>query len=569
MSDIVDEETASHYSEIDKTSPRGSNWSTWPEDLQSSSASQTYVNISNSASSSLIVPNLSVPAAPPPPPPLPPPPPSVGPNLDSSKPKSNCELAQSMNELSLNSKSANVTKKLDPTFLAELEKHLGEKEATKNTNASRKTQETTSSTNYLHYPSSDKLRQGSSTQITDDSVKSLSVIPVLKPPPLAKPKSPMTIVDHQASSPSMLPTKVQNSWQPKNTNIQRPPHQFDQNVIESVTDAIVGQIWQQTQTQHNIQSTDLTENCQISTPVAIQESVNLFQEATGDVSINDGQHGPSNITKATFIQTQAGSSINQNYPQNTANINSSGFSLLQDVASNIASSNTNETQRGPCNVTKAIFNQAQTSSSNSHNCLQNMSNVGQVTSNPLQIASSNVPINSMNELHYGSSNISKANFNQAQACSSTNQNYLHNTSNSFNLFQTIPNHMSGNTTVDFQYGLCNKGNSNQTQICPLTSQNYSQNTSGVNQRVSDLQQNYVQNMPTTSNVSNSHGISHIQNDLQQQHNKPITFLSDQVYAELKQTVHNFHNNIFMINALSIVLKTNVKAISQNYVSMCC
>ncbi|XP_060828965.1 receptor tyrosine-protein kinase erbB-3-like [Bombus pascuorum] len=98
-----------HYSEIDKPSPPMANWSNWPEDMQSEA--QTYVNVSSR--------NLQSSDTPPPPP--------VPPNESPPKPKSNHDLAQSLNELTIN--SCNVSpKKLDPTFLAELEKHLGEKE---------------------------------------------------------------------------------------------------------------------------------------------------------------------------------------------------------------------------------------------------------------------------------------------------------------------------------------------------------------------------------------------------------------------------------------------------------
>ncbi|XP_019887576.1 uncharacterized protein LOC105280462 isoform X3 [Ooceraea biroi] len=193
---------AGHYSEIDKVSPRGSSWSTWPEDLRNTSAAQTYVNIGGG-----FVPSFAAP--------IPPPPPTVGPNQASPpKPKSNCDLAQSMNELSLNSNSStSVAKKLDPSFLAELEKHLGEKEATKNTNAnSGETQETGATcANYLRYPSLDKRRNSTQQSLgTEDVARPSSVIPALKPPPQGKPKSPVTTMDHRAPSSSTLPNKVPN-----------------------------------------------------------------------------------------------------------------------------------------------------------------------------------------------------------------------------------------------------------------------------------------------------------------------------------------------------------------------
>lgn len=83
---VEDDIFLSHYSEIDKTSPRGSTWSTWPEDLCNTCTAQTYVNVSSREPTSFATP-------------IPPPSPSVGPNISPSKSKSNCELAQSMNEL--------------------------------------------------------------------------------------------------------------------------------------------------------------------------------------------------------------------------------------------------------------------------------------------------------------------------------------------------------------------------------------------------------------------------------------------------------------------------------------
>ncbi|XP_011339343.1 uncharacterized protein LOC105280462 isoform X2 [Ooceraea biroi] len=499
---------AGHYSEIDKVSPRGSSWSTWPEDLRNTSAAQTYVNIGGG-----FVPSFAAP--------IPPPPPTVGPNQASPpKPKSNCDLAQSMNELSLNSNSStSVAKKLDPSFLAELEKHLGEKEATKNTNAnSGETQETGATcANYLRYPSLDKRRNSTQQSLgTEDVARPSSVIPALKPPPQGKPKSPVTTMDHRAPSSSTLPNKVQNSWQPKSINVQRPRLQDEQRVSESPTDVIVNQIWQQTQTlsQQNVCSTDSIAGRQtlMLLPVA-QEGVNLLQETASHVAggtANDqDQHGPSNVAKtAALIQAQACSSSSQNYPQNITNVSQDDVNLLQETASSchIAGSSTSEPRHGPCNVAKAAFNQIQTTLSNSQSYLQNSLGVGQQsTFSSSQIVASNITFNGMNESQYGAANIFK-----------TNQNYLHNassTSVNFGLLQTTASYISGSLPLG---------------------QNYSQSP------ISVLNQTHLQNHPPmSSSMSNTHGITHIQNNLQQpQHMKPTTVLSEQVYAELKQTVPN-------------------------------
>ncbi|XP_070150291.1 activated Cdc42 kinase Ack [Polyergus mexicanus] len=530
---------ASHYSEIDKISPRGSNWSTWPEDLRNSSIAQTYANVSGgeSASSCAAVP-------------IPPPPPCIGPNTSPSKPKSNYELARNMNELSLNSNSsANVTKKLDPGFLAELEKHLGEKEATKNTNSANGGENQESgNANYLRCSSQDKLRQGSaSTQqhstTVEDAARSLSVIPVLKSPPHKKSKSPVMTTDRRASfssAPSI--SKVQNSWQLKSTNIQRPRPKDEQRMSESTTDTIVGQIWQQTQTlsqqQQNICLTDLAAGGQTLTPVPVaQGSANLLQEAVGNIatsSTNDySQHGPCNVAKAIFTQSQPSSSNHIESPS-TTHINQGNINLLHGTASNIAGdSSTNEAQHGPCNVAKATFNQSQACSANTESYLQNSSSLGQGVFNLLQVATNSVT----NDPQYDVVTASKASLNQTQASSSTgNQNY-NASSVALSLLQTA-NHVSGNSASESSlYGSCNISktvSTNQAQACPTMSQNYLQNQSGFASHQISLQ-----NVPMSSGTSNAHKIAHIQNDLQQlQHLKPATLLSEQVYAELKQTVPN-------------------------------
>ncbi|XP_043466888.1 serine/threonine-protein kinase par-1 [Leptopilina heterotoma] len=243
-----------HYSEIDKVSPAST---TWPEDLEGSG--QTYVNVST----------IPVVAGPPP---LPPP---VGPNESPPKPKSNVDLAQSMKELTIDTKSQTSPKKLDPAFLAELEKHLGEKEASKNTNAALQHQQ--QSAVCLPFTSAHKPADN-------------STIPVLRPPP-PKSKSP-----HDPRAVVNITNKVQNSWQSKSTNIQRPRSQLGQapsQMLESTTDAIVSQMWQ---TQTSIQQT---------MQISFQSSSNLLQIA------------PSNLTQApSNIQTdQSLLAQNQNYFQ--------------------------------------------------------------------------------------------------------------------------------------------------------------------------------------------------------------------------------------------------------------
>ncbi|XP_077272538.1 activated Cdc42 kinase isoform X1 [Temnothorax americanus] len=526
---VKDNDVANHYSEIDKVSPCRSNWSSWPEDLRNTSTSQTYVNVSNSRPTS----SFAIPT--PPPPPLPP---FLGPNVSPPKPKSNCELAQSMNELSLNVNSdhqevAAVVKKLDPLFLAELEKHLGEKEATKNMNASndKRQQPGIVSGNYLNCSSLEKLQQNTSTQqqisTMEDAARPLSIIPALKPPPQGKSRSPVATMD-RANASSTPPSKVLNSWQLKSINVQRPRLHNDQCVSESATEAIVNQIWQQTQTlsqQPNVCLVSSAANQMLMSDSVSQASVNnQLQEITGNASdsdINDqNQYGSCNVTKATFIQTQDCVS-NQNYPQNMLHVN-------------------HETQHGPCNVAKTAFNQIQVCSSNNQSYLQNSLGVDQDVVNLRQTVISSIS-NARNYPQCDAANVPKA--NQTQACSLTDgsQNYLHNIS--FNLLQTTANHVSDKSVSEFsQHGHCNisKAASNQAQIYSSSSQNYLSSVVPI-PHLGDfaLPQTCLQNVPILSSSSNTHGITHIQNDLQQsQHLKPATFLSEQVYAELKQTVPN-------------------------------
>ncbi|XP_029163859.1 uncharacterized protein LOC114935261 [Nylanderia fulva] len=519
---------ANHYSEIDKISPCSSNWSTWPEDLRNSSAAQTYANVTDGG---------NVVAAP-----IPPPPPSIGPNTSPSKPKSNCELARSMNELSLNSNSsANVTRKLDPTFLAELEKHLGEKEATKNTNSTNgeESSQERGGANYLR-SSQDKLQQGtaSTQQLTttvEDAPRPLSVIPALKSPPHKKSKSPVTTTDRPASFSSTPSTsKVQNSWQSKSTNIQKPRSQDEQR-SELTTDDVLDKMWrkqvQADQQDQNMRLVKLATAGQTLTPVS-QGSVNLLHQVIRNINTgaNDqGQHGPSNVAKAISTQSQASSSNHNHSPSSMTHINQGNINLLHGTTSTIAG-NTNEAQHGPSNLAKTTFNQAQAcSSANPESYLQNSSNVGQGVFNLLQVATNSVT----NEPQYDVANSSKSSLNQTQTSSSGSQNY-NASSVALSLLQTA-NRASGNESS--LYGSCNISKAafaSQAQTCPTTSQNYLQNQSGA-----ALHQTPPQNVPMSSGASNSHKIAHIQNDLQQlQHLKPATLLSEQVYAELKQTVPN-------------------------------
>ncbi|XP_034184904.2 activated Cdc42 kinase [Osmia lignaria lignaria] len=248
-----------HYTEIDKPSPPMANWSNWPEDMQTES--QTYVNVT-----SRNVPNTEVP-----------PPPPVAPNESPVKPKSNHDLAQTLSELTIN--ACNVSpKKLDPAFLAELEKHLGEKEASKNMNASQQNPESSDS-----YSSVNKLQE--------------NTIPALRPPPQsAKPKSPQ--IDYRSNN---LPSKVQNSWQSKTSNIQQPRIQpaDQQRVLETSTEQMVGQIWQQAQTSQH------------STYGNTQANLNLLQIAPSNLSnqcnvsktnFNHGQNSLPTASQAVHIQ---------------------------------------------------------------------------------------------------------------------------------------------------------------------------------------------------------------------------------------------------------------------------
>ncbi|XP_017882806.1 uncharacterized protein LOC108626579 [Ceratina calcarata] len=258
-----------HYSEIDKPSPTAN----WPEDLQQNEV-QTYVNVSSR--------NLQTPDAPPPPP--------VAPNESPPKPKSNHDLAQSLNELTINSRNVSP-KKLDPAFLAELEKHLGEKEASKNMIASQSNPETSD-------PYSSVTKQD-------------NMIPALRPPPqTAKRKSPQ-LADYRSSN---LPSKVQNSWQSKSTNIQQPVRVQLEQRVETSTEQMVGQIWHQQQAQMS------QHNAYVPQP-----NLNLLQAA------------PSNVSKPTFNHAQNAAS---NFPNLTLPTPFHGITQIQNDLQQPHSSNT-------------------------------------------------------------------------------------------------------------------------------------------------------------------------------------------------------------------------------------
>lgn len=258
-----------HYSEIDKPSPPIANW---PEDLHNDT--QTYVNVSSR--------NLQTSDAPPPPP--------VAPNESPPKPKSNHDLAQSLSELTINSQNISP-KKLDPAFLAELEKHLGEKEASKNMIASQQNPDSDS------YSSINKLQD--------------NTIPALKPPPQTiKRKSPQ--LDYRSSN---LPSKVQNSWPSKSTNIQQPAR--TERVLETTTEQMVGQLWQQTQASQHGTQTNLNL-LQIAPSNVFKQNLNHAQNS---LSISNQTMNAQNLSLPTASVhgiTQIQNDLQQTYSSNIA-----------------------------------------------------------------------------------------------------------------------------------------------------------------------------------------------------------------------------------------------------------
>lgn len=153
------------YSEVERSSP------SWPEDLHAEGGVQTYANVESQPLT--------------PAPPTPPPPPPIGPNESPVKRKMKPDLVQGFEQLSVETKSPVSPKKLDAAFLAELEKQLGET----------------------------PKRASFAGPSTQNSVE----IPMLRPPPQMKQKSP-----------------------------QRPKSQAS-NITESMSDVIVGQMFQQCQ----------------------------------------------------------------------------------------------------------------------------------------------------------------------------------------------------------------------------------------------------------------------------------------------------------------------------------
>jgi len=379
-----------------------------------------------------------------------------------------------------------------------------------------------------------------------DNTRPLSIIPALKPPSQDKSKSLMVTMD-QANALLMSSSKMQNSWEPKSTNVQKSQFQNDQCVSESATEAIVNQIWQQTQTlsqQPNTCLTNLAAN-QMLMPIS-QPNINRLQETASNVfdsNPNDqNQFSSCNVTKATLIQSQA-CLTNQNYSQNMLHVNQDNINLLEATSDNITI-NKNETQYRPCNVVKTVFDQTQICSSNNQSYLQNSLSVDQGVLNLQQIAVSNVSSNAKNYSQSDAANISRTNQTQTCLLTDESQTYLHNTG--FNLLEMTANHVSDKSEFS-QHGHCNisKAATNQAQLYSLSNQNYLPSvTSNLHLGDLALPQTCLKNVPISSSTSNSHGITHIQNDLQQsQHLKPATFLSEQVYAELKQTVCNLHNYI--------------------------
>ncbi|XP_014230636.1 activated CDC42 kinase 1 isoform X2 [Trichogramma pretiosum] len=211
-----------HYNDVEKNNTLHANSPVihdqeWPDDLTRNDlgavapvapAAATYANV---VSRNLHMQEMSTP-------PPPPTPPSITPEESPKKlplMKNNVDVVQSMNDLTIATPQENSTKKLDPAFLAELEKHLGEKEANKNSNVNHRTPQ-----------------HVATVAMAADN----TVIPMLKPPPPSiKPKSPNTDLQQQQPQQqqnfNFPPTKVQNTWQPlqpsivqpKNSNVQLRP----------------------------------------------------------------------------------------------------------------------------------------------------------------------------------------------------------------------------------------------------------------------------------------------------------------------------------------------------------
>lgn len=325
-----------HYSEIDKaeTSSPSSNLRSWPEDLQSSEApTATYANVVSRGLP-------SIPAPPPPP---------IGPNESPTKPKNNFDIAQSLNELSLDAKNSSP-KKLDPVFIAELEKHLGEKEATKNTNSTKYQSPQLQSKQQHHQQQPQSAATLSNIPLTNTapavSNKPLdnTVIPMLRPPPQSvKPKSP-NFNETNGGSSFNFPNKVQNSWHSKSTNIQRPRSQL------GASSQLTGEIgntglWQQNQLQTN--SNPNVAAASASASASVSTTTSNSATATPPYSGNSfntlpnvNNNAPSNLEVAAHNVAMA---YHQQFPslpspsqlslQNTQSPSAQNSSIVQRPAS--------------------------------------------------------------------------------------------------------------------------------------------------------------------------------------------------------------------------------------------
>ncbi|XP_014213199.1 tyrosine-protein kinase sid-3 isoform X2 [Copidosoma floridanum] len=285
-----------HYSEIDKAestspSPIPQNW---PDDIRVDSAAPvTYANVVRGG----------LPVTSPPPPPL------IGPNESPTKSKNNVDIAQSIGELSIETRAQASPKKLDPAFLAELEKHLGEKEATKNTNATKQqpTQQVTQQQPIT-------AAAPSNLPVATNKPPDNNVIPMLRPPPQpVKPKSPNC--DQRSSGSNFnFPNKVQNSWPTKSTNIQRPRSQIglsSQPIECSGSEAAIAQLWHQNQ----IQNQNVAGAACVLGNTAATSSSNLHQILPN--------HAPSNLETAAHNIALA---YQQQFPPQHSNQTGAQFS---------------------------------------------------------------------------------------------------------------------------------------------------------------------------------------------------------------------------------------------------
>lgn len=289
-----------HYSEVDKTetSSPSPNPQSWPEDLQGneSLSTATYANVVS----------RGLPSSPAPPPP------PVGPNESPTKPKNNFDIAQSLNEMTLDAKNQSP-KKLDPVFLAELEKHLGEKEATKNTNSAQyqspqaqpKQQHQQQQQQSAAAPSNIPLSTSSAASVSNKPADN-TVIPMLRPPPQSiKPKSPN--LNETNGGNFNFANKVQNSWHSKSTNIQRPRSQLglttQLSAESSNTDAIIAQIWQQNQMQ-STSNPNIAGSSTVSASTSAATSSSFSGNSSHTLPIAHN-HAPSNLEAAAHNVAKA------------------------------------------------------------------------------------------------------------------------------------------------------------------------------------------------------------------------------------------------------------------------